>query len=235
MLEKRAEGEAVARLQRALNVALQRSPPLRPDGVFGSHTETAVTEFQNMLRLVPDGRVSDGLHRVICAHARSRGWIEKPSPGGEPPWIDIGRAEIGQTERPGPAANARILEYIATFPYLAQHTHPVQGLPLSQTDETAWCACFVNWCLLRAGQRAGPSAMAEAWLQYGVGMEAPQPGAICIIHNRSLSAATTATGWHVGFWTASAPGGVRMLGGNQGDRVSESVMPGEIKGLRWPL
>lgn len=234
MLEKGSKGESVVRLQRALNVALGRVPPLRADGDFGSITEGAVMEFQNMLRLVPDGRVPEPVMQAILREAELRGWIEAPTAGGKAPWLEIGRGELGVAEQPGLAANPRILDYIATFPYLAQHLHPAQRVPMSQTDETAWCACFVNWCLLRAGQRPGPDAMAESWLRYGVSIGTPQPGAICVIFNPRLASATSASGWHVGFWTDAAEGGVIMLGGNQGNRVSETFMPGVIKGLRWP-
>ncbi len=87
------------------------------------------------------------------------GGVDRDTVAGRPlPWLDIARREIGQKERKGLPANPRILAYIATFPYLADVPYPPQGVPMSQTDETAWCACFVNWCLLRAGQRGGPSA-----------------------------------------------------------------------------
>jgi len=235
MLQQGSRGEGVVRLQRALNVALRRSPPLRPDGGFGRLTEGAVQEFQGQHRLPVDGQVPAELMDRIAAQAMALGWIEHPAPGGPAPWMDVAQGELGQAEMAGPdAANPRILEYIATFPYLASIPHPRQRVPMATTDETAWCACFVNWCLIRAGQRHHGSAMAEQWLDYGQGMAAPAPGAICVIHNPRLGASTTASGFHVGFWTGAAAGGVRMLGGNQGNGVTDQFMPGEVRGYRWP-
>lgn len=234
MLQNGSKGDDVARLQRALNMALGRVPPLRPDGGFGQLTEAAVMEFQHKFRLVPDGKVSDELMGLITATAVSQGWLEKPEPGGPAPWLELAKGELGQKEVQGLGANSRILDYIATFPYLAQITAKGQPLMMSQTDETAWCACFVNWCLLRSGQRHGASARAEDWLSYGTALETPVPGAICVIFNPGLGASTTASGWHVGFWTGKAKDGATLLGGNQGNSVSEAPMKGTIKGYRWP-
>jgi uncharacterized protein (TIGR02594 family) len=234
MLEKGSKSEEVVRLQRALNVALARRPPLRPDGAFGSLTEAAVSEFQNLYRLVPDGRVSDELLALIASVAAARGWLERPAKDGPAPWLDIAAAEEGVKETPGIKATPQILEYIGTMPYLGQVLHDTQLVPMSTTDETAWCACFVNWCLIRAGQRHHASAMAREWLDYGIPLDARRPGAICVIFNKDLPATTSARGWHVGFWVADGSTGPVLLGGNQSNRVMQKEMPGEIKGLRWP-
>jgi uncharacterized protein (TIGR02594 family) len=234
MLQQGSRGEAVVRLQRALNVAQGRIPPLRPDGGFGALSKGAVQEFQTQHRLEPDGKVPPAMMEHIASQAVALGWIERPAPGGPAPWLDIARGEIGQSERPGLDANPRILAYIATFPALAGVPHPRQGVPMTATDETAWCACFVNWCLIRAGQRHHASALARDWLDYGQPLDQPAPGAICVIHNPNLPSSTTASGWHVGFWTGAAPRGVKMLGGNQGNAVTDTFMPGEVRGYRWP-
>ncbi|MCX7685034.1 MAG: TIGR02594 family protein [Acetobacteraceae bacterium] len=236
LLRKGSTGQEVERLQRALNVLLDRVPPLRPDGDFGGLTETAVQEAQALLRAAPTGALDGaGLSQVLGA-ARAAGWIEAPRPAGPTPWLDIARREIGQKEKGGLEANPRILAHIATFPYLASIPHKAQGVPMNLTDETAWCACFVNWCLLRAGQRGWTSAMAETWQSYGQPLDTPRPGAICVMFNPGLGASTTASGWHVGFWTGGAEPGRDpiLLGGNQGNAVTEQAMQGEVRAYRWP-
>ena len=103
-------------------------------------------------------------------------------------------------------------------------------------------AC-VTWCLLRAGVEvpttAGPTAAALSWA--GFGTELPPasaaPGAIAVLFNRNKPAATTASGFHVGFLVELQPRGVVLRGGNQGNRVSQSLFASpawELKALRWP-
>lgn len=229
MLQRGSQGEAVGRLQRALNVALDRRPPLIPDGDFGGVTEAAVMEFCHRMSMPITGAVSDTLAEVVFTAARQRGWQEAPG-AGTPLWLRMARGEVGQQEQPGAPANPAILGYIATFPYLQQVLD--HGVPMSATDETAWCACFVQWCLIRAGQRGGPSARAESWRDYGTALEAPRDGAVTVIF--SPPRAASASGWHVGFWAGGTAEAPRLLGGNQGNAVVEKLMPGTVRAWRWP-
>lgn len=228
-LRKGSKGPEVQRLQRALNVLLDRVPPLRTDGDFGPHTEAAVQDAQRLLGLEASGMLDAATASRVFGAAAAAGGIETPWPDGPSPWLDIARREIGQKERQGLPANPRILAYIATFPYLADVPHPKQGVPMSQTDETSWCACFVNWCLLRAGQRGGPSARAAEWQGYGQPLAGPRPGAICVTFHPK-------NGWHVGFWTGGADPAWDpvLLGGNQSDAVTEQTIRGEVRAYRWP-
>jgi hypothetical protein len=41
------------------------------------------------------------------------------------------------------------------------------GYMMSQVDETAWCACFVNWCLAQAGKTPQKGAGAQTYSRYG--------------------------------------------------------------------
>jgi hypothetical protein len=61
----------------------------------------------------------------------------------DPLHLKIAHRELGQSAKPGPANNARIVEYLQT----------VADLPADQqgSDETDWCAAFVNWCVKQAG------------------------------------------------------------------------------------
>ena len=231
-----AKGPLVVRLQRALNVALDRNPPLRTDGDFGDHTATAVREFQNLLHLVPDGSVTPALMDAVAKAATTRGWLEDAASGDAAPWLAIARGELGQKDLPGPAANLRILEYIATYPSLAQIPGGY-GLPMSQSDDTtAWCACFVHWCLLRTGQKGGEGsadASALSWASYGTVLKKPKPGAITVIVHGPNSSSPGQH--HVGFWLDGTKNAPRLLGGNQGNAVSEATFPNSsVVAWVWP-
>lgn len=232
-MQRGDKGDAIIQVQRALNVALRRNPPIKPDGDFGQVTETAVMEFQTLLRLVPDGKLADELKDALFLHATGLGWVDKPTTSDAPLWLDIAKSEAGRKEVPGISANPRILEYIATFPYLKQIASS-QGVMMSETDETAWCACFVNWCLLRAGQSGGANATAQSWTSYGQELATPVPGAIAVIF-KVPTPGLTASGWHVSFWVGGTAKNPKLWGGNQGNTVNETDFSGwKVKAYRWP-
>ena len=140
----------------------------------------------------------------------------------DPPWLRVAQAEEGTREVPGLANNnPRILEYIATFPYLAKvdyiRNNVKTGYKMNQVDETAWCACFVNWCLKKAGKTPGKSARAEEWQTYGTALSGPKVGAITVLYRPPFS--DTASGWHIGFWIGGPRGAPILLGGNQNNSV----------------
>lgn len=239
-------GEPVIRVQRALNIVQDRNPPMIADGDYGNGTLAAINKWKTMIGApVPTsgdkGEFDDAQQARLFEMARAKGWVENPQPGGPAPWLEHGRLELGVKEIEGIAAEPRILNYIATFPGLSAITSK-QGVPMGSTDETPWCACFTNWCLLRAGQRRGPSAAARDWLTFGVEC-GRRPGAIIVLFNAKASASTTASGFHVAFYTGDTAKGVRLLGGNQGNVVSEVEFQTpadpkkgwEVKGLRWPV
>src|SRR5689334_1808554 len=45
---------------------------------------------------------------------------------------------------------------------------------------TAWCASFVNWCLMEAGSPYLGYATASSWLDFGTPLAAPVPGCITV-------------------------------------------------------
>ncbi len=128
----------------------------------------------------------------------------------EPLWLKIARREIGVTEN---RSNPRILEYLATVNHLPRDAR--------QTDATAWCAAFVNWCLKTAGQSTLDSAWALDWRQWGAGLDTHRIGAVTVF-SRSK---TKTNGGHVGFYLGQTADAVTLLGGNQGNRVSITDYP----------
>lgn len=222
-------------LQRCLNVALQRVPPLRTDGGIGDRSKSAIRDFQRLVNVEETGEATSELLAAARQFAMAQGWKPQVDPGGPPPWLGIADKEDGVAELPGTASNnPRILGYLATMP----------GLP--PEDETAWCACFVAWCLLRAGAEVptgpgAPTAGAQSWAKFGKAMEmlpaeAP-PGTVVVLFNKHKPAETTASGFHVGFLAGQRSNGVVLRGGNQGNKVSQVLFPAaawEVKALRWP-
>lgn len=106
---------------------------------------------------------------------------------------------------------------------------------LSQVDETAWCACFVNWCLVQAGETPQEGAGAQTYSSYG--KMNPHTGAICVIRREPFN--DSSSGSHVGFFIGGEPkeGYVALLGGNQNNSVCRKwfvgIEPGNIW-RRWP-
>ena len=111
-------------------------------------------------------------------------------------------------------------------------------------DQTAWCAAFVNWCLLRArfGRndagdllRHTASAASETFRNWGAATSDPKPGDIVVFrHKRDAGRG------HVGFFVSRAEDSVLVLGGNQmplrvPGGIYEKHSTGEINIKRMPL
>jgi uncharacterized protein (TIGR02594 family) len=135
----------------------------------------------------------------------------------EPEWLTIARKELGTSEISGAKDNPRIVEY-----------HATTGLSASD-DETPWCSSFVNWCMDRAGINGTDSAMARSWLKWGHGIVQPKPGAITVFTRGQYPAG------HVAFYLSTDGDNIRVLGGNQGNKVSIASYPkAKVLGYRWP-
>ena len=97
---------------------------------------------------------------------------------------------------------------------------------------TAWCAAFVNWCLSQAAAPRLGYATAKSWLDFGTPVAHPVYGCITVIKPSSATGSTTG---HVAFFTESQGANVKLLGGNQGDKVSVSAFKAsKVLGYRWP-
>jgi len=145
---------------------------------------------------------------------------------GDPPWIAVARRELGVAEVPGPDSNPRIIEYL----------HSVTTLPPAdqQTDETPWCACFMQWVLAQVGIAGTNSARALSYRNWAQAepTASPRVGALAVF--------TRNGGGHVGFYMGDAAAGrVFVLGGNEGNRVAIVSFPTagpdyQLVDCRWP-
>ena len=139
------------------------------------------------------------------------------------PWMEIARSKLGEHEIPGPEANAFIVECLESTTLDRQE---------AESDETAWCSAFANWCMEQAGIKGTDSAWARSWLNWGREPESENewPGCVCILERGPSSG-------HVGFlnnWSTEE-GWVELLAGNQGDAVSIARFPmSRVLGYRVP-
>ncbi|RIK82104.1 MAG: TIGR02594 family protein [Planctomycetota bacterium] len=220
-LRRGSRGPDVVQLQKLLNQKVVPCPNLTADGDFGPRTENAVRMFQTQQRLGVDGIVGPNTWAKLQAGG---GPTSPAKPVGEPAWMQIARREIGVRETAGAAHNPRVIEY-----------HGATSLKAT-TDETAWCASFVNWCLKQAGVMGTNSAAAASFVTWGK-QTAPQPGAVCVIYNAAAAnSSLSRSGNHVGFLVEETPNAYVLLGGNQSDSVKISNFgkgKWRLKAMRW--
>jgi uncharacterized protein (TIGR02594 family) len=247
----------VRAVQTLLNLPINMSlsglkAPLKTDGRLGKGTQDAIDLYQEKVmkprKGQADGRVDRGGSMIVKLE---QGLPPMPAlPFSKPKRLQIAsdEAKTGVQEKSGRADNnPRILEYLSSFTYLSELDDKIKvkdatgkkvdqktGYKMSEVDETAWCACFVNWCLVQAGEAKGKNAGAKSWQTYGKGGDA-MTGNICVIEREPFG--DSGSGWHVGFFLAGDPkaGYVALLGGNQGNRVCRRWFVGlKSSAQRWP-
>lgn len=144
-----------------------------------------------------------------------------------PKWFEIAHAEIGVRETPGPKATKRVLEY----------WHAMHGWNLGAQDEMPWCGSFVQWALKQAGIKGTDHPAAKSWMTWGES-RSHRPGCVMVIKHRKGKTPITGSGYHVGFFVSGDDKTIRLLGGNQGDAVSEAVFSlakWDVLASRWPM
>jgi uncharacterized protein (TIGR02594 family) len=94
---------------------------------------------------------------------------------------------------------------------------------------TAWCAAFVDAVL---GGKGTGKLNARSYLSWGVPVTEPKVGDVVVLQ-RSDGGKNDWQG-HVGFYMGETPDGkIKVLGGNQGDSVSEDDFdPNKVLGFR---
>lgn len=145
------------------------------------------------------------------------------------PWMAVAEHEFqaGVRRRGGANPDQHIEEYFSATSLGRQHS-----------DNLAYCAAFVNWCLTRAGFRGNNSAGANSLSTWGRSTRGNKPayGAIAVVR-------FPAGGHHVTFVNGNAAAGqnasrIATLGGNQGHahEVSHSAVPASwVTHYRFPV
>jgi uncharacterized protein (TIGR02594 family) len=227
MITMKDQGVQVRIIQLLLNSFLKPSPNLKVDGHFGPATQKAVKTYQSLHGLAPDGNVDP--MTLIALGLKEHLWPIPTMISPNAPWMDLAIAELGVHEYSLPGRhNPRIIEY-----------HQTTVLKATD-DETPWCSSFVNWVMLNSGRKGTNNAAARSWLEWGCAVSNPYPGVITVIKKKTASysqATGSSSGFHVGFFNSLSPSHLRLLGGNQNNRVKYSDFPlsgYEIKGYRRP-
>jgi len=138
----------------------------------------------------------------------------------EPKWLEIARADLGVAEIAGPNANPRIMAY-----------YRAAGADWAKDDAVPWCgAAMAAWVSIAGHAPPAESARARAWLDWGVPLEKPKPGAVVILQRGS-----DPKSGHVTLYLEDRGDRIACLGGNQGDAVSITAFPKrDVIGYRWP-
>lgn len=148
-----------------------------------------------------------------------------------PPWLEIAKSYIGLQEIRGPAHNPTILGWLQRF---AKNI----GRWGKSRDETAWCAVFVSHCLEAAGEKGTDHALASSYMTWGKPSKLRQGAVVVIQRKRGPNVTGSGRGgYHVGFLWRWEKNWIRVLGGNQRNRVGingYSKKNYEIVAIRWP-
>lgn len=99
------------------------------------------------------------------------------------------------------------------------------GFGYIKTDETSWCAAFVNYCVKLNGYQYPHSLTARSWLDQGIKVTNPKTGDIIIFWREKKN------GWkgHVAFFVEEDKenGLIYCYGGNQDGKVCVKAYPEE--------
>lgn len=188
------------------------------DGDFGPATMEAMRRFLQGVYNVRDARYElfTTKGRMFIAYLNSLYDLKQPV---EAPWLLWANRQIGLREFKGTLHNPRIIQMF----------HDIKAKWFT-TDETPWCAAFVGSMLEQSGWKSTRSARARSYENWGVRMDKPVIGAVCV-----LSRGKNPKHGHVGFVTCHTNNTVTLLGGNQGDKVSYVSFPkSRVVGYYWP-
>jgi uncharacterized protein (TIGR02594 family) len=121
--------------------------------------------------------------------------------------IEVAQAYLGLNE-----GNPEEAQTLAAF--ISRNT----GLEINPA-KTAWCAAFVDAVLGAGGSKGTGNLAAKSYLDWGVSVAEPQVGDVVVLWRDS----PTSGKGHVGFYMGTnADGTIKILGGNQSDKVSTS-------------
>lgn len=136
----------------------------------------------------------------------------------EPKWLIEARKEIGVSEHTIAGSQAVDQMWIDS---------KLRGL-VGTAKDVPWCAGYANAMLERAGIRSPRSDSSQSYLTFGIKLNEPKYGCICVGKRTG--------GGHVGFVVGmDKSGNPLLLGGNQSDAVNIKAFPKErVLSYRWP-
>lgn len=142
----------------------------------------------------------------------------------------MGRVGVGDT----PLSIARRFvgaDEVAQRDLLSKAIGPIAGKSVDPAT-TAWCAAFVNGVLHQAGMQGTDSLAARSFLNVGHAVDGrPQEGDIVVLSRGDPNGPYGHVGFYVG--EGATPGSVRILAGNQGNKVAYADYPAsQVLGVR---
>lgn len=145
------------------------------------------------------------------------------------PWAEYLLRDLvaGVREVDGPDDNRRIVLYHRW----GSHWEPPRG------DEDAWCASAVNAALEIGAHRAGSGRPnARSLLEVGEALDHPVPGCIAVYWRGDPNGWQGHTGIFLGRSTAAGVQYDHLLGGNQNNAVTVTLIEtSRSLGYRWPF
>ena len=128
--------------------------------------------------------------------------------------LEIALKEYGKIDIPGNKSNPEVLKYFSEA-----------GFGWVQDDDTAWCAAFLNWVLLRSGLQGSGSLLARSFLNIGFETKEPKLGDIAVFWRININSIFG----HCGLYIAENEKGIFVLGGNEDGQVKIKAYP------KWQL
>jgi len=124
--------------------------------------------------------------------------------------FEFALSQFGISETSGLVHNPEVLKYFKEI-----------GHKWVETDETAWCSAFVNWCCKKAKLPYSGALNARSWLKIGRRVKEPKIGDIVVLWREKRNS------WkgHVGFFVRETENHIYILGGNQSNMVRVTQYP----------
>lgn len=119
--------------------------------------------------------------------------------------LEVALSQWGTKSITGPRHNQTIVSYFKEI-----------KASWVKNDDTAWCAAFVNWVLMKSGYAFNSKLNARSFLEYGTPTKTPTTGDIVVFWR---IAPNTVYG-HVGFFIKEENDMIYCLGGNQSETVN---------------
>ena len=151
--------------------------------------------------------------------AKARALMAAAPEGGDPLAVARYFEALPDRNEDGESFNAEWK--VRSNPLIVMFFEATSYRPSDLTDQTKWCAAFVNWCLRRAGRDDTNSASSGSFRCFGEKAATPGQGDLAVFKNTGQDEPCRGSG-HVAFWVGETDTYVRTLGGNQGDKVKES-------------
>ena len=200
------------------------------DGIPGRLSQAAIVAFKRARGLNPTPTIGPQTVAALEAEKAKRTGAAipaVPSTGLDPVWIIEARRYLGIAEVVGRGSNATILGWAKRL------GTKVLGMTYAD-DDTPWCGLFVAAVIaatLPGEVLPAIVVRASSWDKFGRKLNAPAFGAIARFQRPG--------GGHVGFVVGRSADGklLRILGGNQSNRVSETWIEADrlvAGGMRWP-